>query len=113
MDKIITEIEKRNLRKDLPEIKAGDSVRVTFKIKEGDKERAQSFEGVIIRVVHGGLRQSFTVRKISHGVGVERTFFFNSPIITHLEIISRAKVRRAKLYYLRQRKGKKARLKKI
>jgi large subunit ribosomal protein L19 len=105
----IDKIEQGQL-KELPSFKAGDSVKVHVKIKEGDKERVQIFEGVVIKIKNGGSRASFTVRKISYGVGVERIFPMHSPIIDKIEVIKIGKVRRAKLYYLRELKGKKARI---
>ena len=105
-------IEKTLLRKQaLPEFRVGDTVRVWVLIKEGDKERAQAFEGVVIRRHHHGLRSSFTVRKISYGVGVERIFPVNSPRLDRVEVVSRGEVRRARLFYLRDLSGKAARIK--
>ncbi|HMY56626.1 MAG TPA: 50S ribosomal protein L19 [Pseudomonadota bacterium] len=105
-------LEKTLLRKQaLPEFRVGDSVRVWVLIKEGDKERAQAFEGVVIRRHHHGLRSSFTVRKISYGVGVERIFPVHSPRIDRVEVVSRGEVRRARLFYLRDLSGKAARIK--
>jgi large subunit ribosomal protein L19 len=108
----IAEIEKTQLRQDpLPEFRAGDTVRVHAKVIEGGKERIQVFEGVVIAKHGQANRESFLVRKISHGVGVERGFLLHSPRIAKLEVTRRAKVRRAKLYYLRGRVGRAARLK--
>ncbi|MDO8462071.1 MAG: 50S ribosomal protein L19 [Deltaproteobacteria bacterium] len=107
---IIAKLEKENLRQDLPQFQPGDTVRVSTRIKEGDKERVQIFEGVIIRLSGSGLRKTFTVRKISYGVGVERILPLHSPTIAKIEIVMRGKVRRAKLYYLRDLTGRKARL---
>lgn len=101
------------MRKDLPRFKPGDTVRVHVKIKEGDKYRIQVFEGVVIAVRRSGSGSSFTVRKISFGYGVERIFPVHSPVINKIEVVKSGKVRRAKLYYLRGRKGKAARLKEV
>ena len=107
----VANLEKLQLRKTpLPEFRVGDTVRVWVLIKEGDKERAQAFEGVVIRRHHHGPRASFTVRKISYGVGVERIFTVHSPRIDRVEVVSRGEVRRARLYYLRQRSGEAARI---
>lgn len=103
-------VEREQLRMDLPEFKVGDTIRVHVKIIEGEKERIQPFEGVVIRKKGGGIRSSFTVRKISYGIGVERIFPAHSPRIEHIDVISRGKVRRAKLFYLRNLKGKAARI---
>jgi large subunit ribosomal protein L19 len=103
-------LEREQLRADLPGLKVGDTVKVHVKIVEGDKERIQPFEGVIIRKKGGGIRSTFTVRKISYGIGVERVFPLHSPRIDHIDVISRAQVRRAKLFYLRNLKGKAARI---
>ena len=113
MSNIIDVIEQENLRTDLPNIKIGQTVKVWFKIKEGNKERLQAFEGVVIARKNGSVRETFTVRRLSFGVGVERTFPFHSPKIDHIDIVSNGKVRRAKLYYLRGRTGKAAKLKEI
>ena len=104
-------VERRYMRMDIPEFRPGDTLRVYFRIKEGEKERVQAFEGVCIRYRKGGVRSTFTVRKISYGVGVERTFPIHSPLIEKIEVISRGRVRRAKLYYLRKLRGKAARIK--
>lgn len=111
MNEIVDLIEKEHMRLDLPEIKPGDNVKVYTKVFEGDRERIQVFEGVVISKRGGNTRTTFTVRKISHGVGVEKTFPLHSPLIEKIEIVGRSKVRRAKLYYLRKLKGKAARLK--
>ena len=103
-------IEREQLRTDLTPFKVGDTVRVHVKIIEGDKERIQPFEGVVIRKKAGGIRSSFTVRKISYGIGVERIFPMHSPRIDRIDVINRGKVRRAKLFYLRSLKGKAARI---
>ena len=108
------EIEQEQLRiNPLPKFKAGDTVRVHYKIREGEKERVQVFEGVVIKRHGGGLRSTFTVRKVSYGIGVERIFPVNSPRIERLEVKSRGRVRQARLYYLRQRSGKRARIREI
>lgn len=103
-------VEREQLRADLPDFKVGDTVRVHVKIVEGEKERIQPFEGVVIRKKRGGIRSTFTVRKISYGIGVERIFPIHSPRLDRIDIIGRGKVRRAKLFYLRSLKGKAARL---
>jgi len=108
---ILDMLEKEQMRGDIPGFKPGDSVKVFVKIVEGQKERIQLFEGVVIRKRMGNNRTTFTVRKISYGIGVERTFPIHSPIIDRIEVASRGKVRRSKLYYLRGRKGKKAKIK--
>lgn len=108
----IREVEKAYLREDLPKLAPGDTVKVYYKLKEGEeKERVQVFEGVVIRRRGSGSSATFTVRKVSFGVGVERTFPLHSPRIEKIEVVKRAKVRRARLYYLRERAGKAARLK--
>jgi large subunit ribosomal protein L19 len=103
-------IDQEFLRDDVPEFRPGDTVRVHVRVVEGNRERVQVFEGVVIRRQGGGVRETFTVRKVSFGVGVERTFPVHSPSISRIEIGSRGRVRRAKLYYLRERRGKKARI---
>lgn len=108
---VLQQIEKEQLRSDIPNVNPGDTVRVMVRVVEGTKERIQPFEGVCIARKGGGLRETFTVRKVSGGVGVERIFPFNSPSIAEIKILRRGKVRRAKLYYLRQLRGKKARIK--
>jgi large subunit ribosomal protein L19 len=110
MNKLIEKLEARALRNDLPDLRVGDSVRVQVKIVEGDKERLQVFEGVVIRLNGGASRASFTVRKISFGVGVERIFPLHSSRIEKIQVVSRARVRRARLYYLRKQSGRAARL---
>jgi large subunit ribosomal protein L19 len=104
-------VEQPYLRSDIPDFRPGDTVRVHVRVVEGTRERVQVFQGVVIRRQNGGLRETFTVRKISFGVGVERTFPLHSPSIARLELVSRGRVRRAKLYYLRDLRGKKARIK--
>ena len=110
MSTIIESIEQRQLRKDLPRFKAGDTVRVHFQVIEGQRRRVQVFEGIVIKRQGSGARETFTVRKQSFGVGVERTFPVHSPKIERLEVMAIGDVRRAKLYYLRGRVGKKARV---
>jgi large subunit ribosomal protein L19 len=107
---VIKAIEARQLKKSLPEFRVGDTVRVYVKIKEGDKERVQAFEGVVIKRTRNGLRGTFTVRKISYGVGVERVFPFNSPNLDKVDVAAHGEVRRARLYYLRELQGKAARI---
>ena len=109
-NKIIQQIEKDQMSKELPEFGPGDSVVVQVKIKEGDRERLQAFEGVVIGKRSRGLNSSFTVRKISHGVGVERTFQTYSPIVDSVQLKRRGDVRQAKLYYLRELTGRAARI---
>ena len=106
----IEAIEREQLQSNVPDFKAGDTVRVHVKVVEGEKERIQVFAGVVIRKSRGGIRSTFTVRKVSYGVGVERTFPIHSPRIDKLEVTTRGHVRRAKLYYLRGRSGKAARI---
>lgn len=108
---VLHEIEKEQLRDDIPDIAPGDTVRVMVRVVEGEKERLQPFEGVCIARKGGGLRETFTVRKVSGGIGVERIFPIHSPSIAGLKVLRKGKVRRAKLYYLRQLRGKKARIK--
>jgi large subunit ribosomal protein L19 len=110
MRKAISDIEAKHLRKDVPEMRAGDSVRVHTRIREGDKERIQVFEGVVIAYRKGGTASSFTVRKVSYGVGVERIFPTHSPRIDHVEVLGHGEVRRARLFFLRDLQGKAARL---
>jgi large subunit ribosomal protein L19 len=104
-------LEKEHIRMDIPPFKPGDTVKVNFKIQEGDKERIQVFEGVVIRLRRGNTRSTFTVRKVSYGIGVERIFPLHSPYIDKIEVVSKGRVRRSRLYYLRGRKGKAARIK--
>lgn len=108
---LIDQIEYEQLRVDVPEFGPGDTVRVHTRVIEGGKERIQVFEGTVIGRKDGGLRSSFTVRKISHAIGVERTFMLHSPRIARIEVIRRGSVRRAKLYYLREKVGKATRIK--
>ena len=107
----LTMLEKEQMRVDLPDFKTGDQIRVHVKIKEGEKERIQVFEGVVIRKRKGNTGATFTVRKVSYGVGVERIFPLHAPAIDRIDIVSRGKVRRSRLYYLRKLKGKAARIK--
>lgn len=109
---LIEKIEQEQMKKNPPAFRAGDSVRVHVKIKEGDKERIQAFEGIVIRIRHGGINSTFTVRKISFGQGVERIFPLHSPVIDKIEVTREGRVRRAKLYYLRNLKGRAARIRK-
>ena len=108
---IIKSIEQESLRSDVPQFNVGDTVRVLFKVIEGNKERIQASEGVVISRKHGGLRETFTVRRISSGIGVERAFPIHSPKIEKVIVVRQGKVRRAKLYYLRERTGKAAKIK--
>ncbi|MEC8426980.1 MAG: 50S ribosomal protein L19 [Pseudomonadota bacterium] len=110
-NKIIQELDNEQLKKDLPEFSPGDTVVVQVKVKEGNRERLQAFEGVVIGVRNRGLNSAFTVRKISHGVGVERTFQTHSPLVDSITVKRRGDVRQAKLYYLRELTGKAARIK--
>ena len=110
MSNIISELEKEQLRSDLPALEVGDTVRVFVKVIEGNRERLQNFEGIIIKIQGGGVRKSFTVRRISYGVGVERTFPYNSPRIGRIELVRHGVVRRAKLFYLRDLSGKAAKI---
>lgn len=106
----IEQLEKENIRLDLPRFSAGDTVIVHVKIKEGEKERIQAFQGVVISKRRGSSHATFTVRKVSYGIGVERIFPMHSPIIDKIEILTRGRVRRAKIYYLRKLRGKAARI---
>ena len=106
----LEQLEKEQMRTDLPDFRPGDTVKVHVKIKEGEKERIQVFEGTVIRKRLGASRASFTVRKVSYGIGVERIFPTHSPAIDRIEVVQRGKVRRAKLYYLRGLKGKAAKI---
>lgn len=108
---IIKNLTQDQIRTDLPQLNIGDTVKVHVLIKEGSKERIQVFEGTIIAKKHGGINETFTVRRVSYGVGVERTFPVNSPKIAKIDVVRRGKVRRAKLYYLRDRVGKAAKVK--
>ena len=111
VDPRIAMIEQEQLKQEeLPSFRAGDSVRVHVRVKEGEKERIQIFEGVVIRIRRGGSRTTFTVRKMSYGIGVERIFPIHAPVVSKIEVTSRGRVRRAKLYYLRERRGRAARI---
>lgn len=110
---IVQAITQEQLRKDIPSFRPGDTLKVHVKVIEGSRERIQLFEGVVIKRRGGGISETFTVRKISYGVGVERTFPINSPKIDKIDVARRGKVRRAKLYYLRELRGKAARIKEI
>lgn len=110
---IIDTIEQEGIRTDLPQFNIGDTIKVFVKIKEGTRERLQAFEGTVIAKRNGSIRETFTVRRVSFGVGVERTFPLNSPKIDHIEITRLGSVRRAKLFYLRDRKGKAAKVKEL
>ena len=113
MSKIIEAITKSQLRTDIPEFKAGDTVRVHVRIVEGGRERIKQFEGVVIKRRGGGISATYTVRKISNGVGVERTFPVHTPKVERIEVVRKGRVRRAKLYYLRNLRGKAARIREI
>lgn len=108
---VIQSLERDLMRVDIPQFRVGDTVKVHVKIREGDKERIQVFEGVVIRRHRGGVGASFTVRKVSYGIGVERIFPIHSPQIDKIEVVRKGRVRRARLYYLRERLGKAARIK--
>ena len=110
-NKIIADIENEQLKTDLPEFSPGDTVTVQVKVREGTRERLQAYEGVVIGIRNRGVNSAFTVRKISHGVGVERTFQTHSPLIDSVTVKRRGDVRQAKLYYLRERSGRSARIK--
>ena len=110
MNKIIQEVEKGQLKKDVPAFEPGDTVVVQVRVKDGERERLQAFEGLVIAMKNRGLNSSFTVRKVSHGEGVERTFQTHSPVIGGIEVKRKGDVRRAKLYYLRDLAGKAARI---
>ena len=111
MSNIIDAIEIDGMRTDIHAFNIGDTVKVFVKVKEGNRERLQGFEGVVIARKNGGIRETFTVRRVSFGIGVERTFPLHSPKIDHIDIIRHGDVRRAKLYYLRERSGKSAKIK--
>ena len=111
MNSKIIELLSKRLKKDLPSVRVGDTVKVTVRIKEGTKERNQNYEGVVLKMKGTGVNKTFTVRKVFQGVGVERVFFFHSPKIEKITIIRSGKTRRAKLYYLRERIGKSTKLK--
>jgi large subunit ribosomal protein L19 len=107
---VIDELEKEQQKEEVPELRPGDSVRVHAKVVEGTRERIQVFEGIVIRVTGGGLKKNFTVRRVTHGVGVERTFLVHSPRIDRIEVLRHGQVRQARLYYLRGKIGKEARI---
>ena len=109
----ITEIEQRNMRMDIPPFKAGDTLKVHVKIREGEKQRIQVFQGFVLRRQGESNRETFTVRKVSGGIGVERTFPLHSPMVDKIELVNRGRVRRAKLYYMRELRGKAARIRTI
>lgn len=111
MANVIDQLNAASLRSDLPDFRAGDTVKVHVKVIEGTRSRVQVFQGVVIRVQGSGIGRTFTVRKVSFSVGVERTFPLNSPIFERVEVVTRGDVRRAKLYYLRELRGKKAKIK--
>jgi large subunit ribosomal protein L19 len=110
MSDLLRELEKEQLRTDLPELQVGDQVRVYVKVVEGARERLQNFEGTVMKIQGGGIRKSFTVRRVTYGVGVEKTFPYNSPRIGSIEVVRHGQVRRAKLFYLRGRVGKSAKV---
>lgn len=110
---LLAAVENAQLRKDIPEIQSGDTVRLQVKVVEGTRERLQPFEGVVMRLRGSGVNRNFTVRRITHGVGVERTFLLNSPRLEKIEVLRHARVRRKQLYYLRGLTGKAARLKEL
>jgi len=110
MNQVVQAVEDRQLRDGIPAFQPGDTIRVHVKIKEGDKERLQAFEGVVIARKHSGVRETITVRKTSFGVGVERIFPLHATVIDHIDLVRRGRVRRAKLYYLRKLRGKAARI---
>ena len=113
MSSIIDAINQENVKTNIPEFNVGDTVKVMVKVIEGDRERLQAFEGIVIARKHGGISETFTVRRMSFGVGVEKTFPIHSPKVADIQVVRRGKVRRAKLYYLRARTGKAAKVKEI
>ncbi len=113
MSSIIEAINQENVKQNIPEFNVGDTVKVMVKVIEGDRERLQAFEGIVIARKHGGISETFTVRRISFGVGVEKTFPIHSPKVADIQVVRRGKVRRAKLYYLRARTGKAAKVKEL
>ena len=113
MNELIKQIEAEQLKSDIPQFNVGDTVRVYAKVVEGSKERIQMFEGIVIKKQNGGVRETFTVRKNSNGIGVEKTWPLHSPSVENVEVVRRGKVRRAKLYYLRTRVGKAAKVKEL
>ncbi|HBM75075.1 MAG TPA: 50S ribosomal protein L19 [Clostridiaceae bacterium] len=108
---ILKEIEAEQMKQNVPAFRVGDTVKVSLKVKEGNRERTQVFEGTVIKRQNGSVRETFTVRRISYGVGVEKTFPLHSPVVENIEVVRKGKVRRAKLYYLRERVGKAAKVK--
>lgn len=110
MNPVIAKIDKEQMRHDIPDFRPGDTVKVHIRIIEGNKERIQIFQGVVIKRKRGDMNASYTVRKVSHGVGVEKTFALHNPRIETIELVSRGRVRRSRLYYLRERRGKAARI---
>ena len=113
MSSIIDAINQENVKTSIPEFNVGDTVKVMVKVIEGDRERLQAFEGIVIARKHGGISETFTVRRLSFGVGVEKTFPIHSPTVADIQVVRRGKVRRAKLYYLRARTGKAAKVKEM
>ena len=113
MNEILRAIEAEQMRNDLPNFNVGDNVKLHVKVKEGNRERIQMFEGTVIKRQNGGLRETFTVRRLAYGTGVEKTFPMNAPMIQKIEVTRRGKVRRAKLFYLRDRVGKAAKVKEL
>ena len=113
MNEIIRSIEAKQIRNDLPQFNVGDTVRVWVKVVEGNRERLQAFEGTVIAKRNGSIRETFTVRRVSYGIGVERTFPVHSPRVDRIEVIRHGKVRRAKLYYLRSLQGKAAKIQEV
>ena len=113
MSKIIDAINQENLKQNIPEFSVGDTVKVMVKVIEGDRERLQAFEGIVIARKHGGISETFTVRRLSFGVGVEKTFPIHSPKVADIQVVRKGRVRRAKLYYLRERTGKAAKVKEV
>jgi len=110
---LMRSIENEQLKKDVPPFSVGDRVRIGIKIVEAGKERTQAFEGTVIAKKHGGISETFTVRRVTYGEGVERTFLLHSPAVNSIEVLTRGRVRRAKLYYLRSKSGKASRIKEI
>lgn len=113
MSNVIEAINRENLKETVPQFNVGDTVKVMVKVIEGDRERLQAFEGIVIAKKHGGISETFTVRRLSFGIGVEKTFPIHSPKVADIQVVRRGKVRRAKLYYLRARTGKAAKVKEI
>ncbi len=113
MNQVVQNLEQKQQRNDIPDFRPGDTVRVHVRIKEGDKERLQAFEGVVIARKHGGVRETITVRKTSFGIGVERIFPLHASVVDRIEVVRRGRVRRAKLYYLRKLRGKAARIREL